>query len=152
MVPFFIKELVKAGVDSIGVLGSTGNYAYLSRGERLRVLELAVSSAEGIPVMTSISAIRTSEGLRLAEDAQQAGASAVLLAPISYQALTDEEVFFLYEQVTSSLSIPLCVYDNPGTSHFHFSDELPVKLLGYLMFVPLRFPSYRQNLIKPSYV
>lgn len=83
MVPFFIKELVKAGVDSIGVLGSTGNYAYLSRGERLRVLELAVSSAEGIPVMTSISAIRTSEGLQLAEDAQQAGASAVLLAPIS---------------------------------------------------------------------
>ncbi|MNP28421.1 dihydrodipicolinate synthase [compost metagenome] len=46
------------------------------------------------------------------------------MAPISYQALTDEEVFFLYEQVTSSLSIPLCVYDNPGTSHFRFSDEL----------------------------
>ncbi|MEK3863570.1 dihydrodipicolinate synthase family protein [Paenibacillus sp. FSL H7-0716] len=63
--------MVKAGVDSIGVLGSTGNYAYLSRGERLRVLELAASSAEGIPVMTSISAIRTSEGLRLAEDAQK---------------------------------------------------------------------------------
>lgn len=26
--------------------------------------------------------------------------------------------------VTSSLSIPLCVYNNPSTSHFHFSDEL----------------------------
>ncbi|MDH6426766.1 dihydrodipicolinate synthase/N-acetylneuraminate lyase [Paenibacillus sp. PastH-3] len=51
----------------------------------MRVLELAVSSAEGIPVMTSISAIRTSEVLRLAEDAQQAGASAVLLAPISFR-------------------------------------------------------------------
>ncbi|WP_445668225.1 dihydrodipicolinate synthase family protein [Paenibacillus sp. FSL H7-0735] len=120
--------MVKAGVDSIGVLGPTGNYAHLSRGERLRVLELAVSSAEGIPVMTSIRAIRTSEVLRLAEDVQQAGASAVLLAPISYQALTDEEVFFLYEHVTSSLSIPLCVYDNPVTSHFHFSDELHSKI------------------------
>ncbi|MBE0344209.1 dihydrodipicolinate synthase family protein, partial [Paenibacillus sp. 28ISP30-2] len=50
--------------------------------------------------------------------------SAVLLAPVSYQALTNEEVYSLYEQVTSSLSIPLCVYDNPGTTHFHFSDEL----------------------------
>lgn len=119
-----IQQLVAAGVDSIGALGSTGNYAYLNREERLRVLRLAVHSAEGIPVMTSISAIRTSEVLRLAEDAQRAGASAVLLAPISYQTLTNDEVFLLYEQVTNSLSIPLCVYDNPSTSHFHFSDEL----------------------------
>lgn len=119
-----IQRLVAAGVDSIGALGSTGNYAYLNREERLRVLRLAVHSSEGIPVMTSISAIRTSEVLRLAEDAQRAGASAVLLAPVSYQALTNEEVYSLYEQVTSSLSIPLCVYDNPGTTHFHFSDEL----------------------------
>ncbi|MGO4953331.1 dihydrodipicolinate synthase family protein [Paenibacillus sp. DRB1-1] len=119
-----IQRLVAAGVDSIGALGSTGNYAYLNREERLHVLQLAVHSSEGIPVMTSISAIRTSEVLLLAEDAQRAGASAVLLAPVSYQTLTNEEVFLLYEQVTSSLSIPLCVYDNPSTSHFHFSDEL----------------------------
>ncbi|MGG4217894.1 dihydrodipicolinate synthase family protein [Paenibacillus jamilae] len=119
-----IQRLVAANVDSIGALGSTGNYAYLDREERLRVLQLAIHAAEGIPVMTSISAFRTLEVLRLTEDAQRAGASAVLLAPISYQALTDEEVFSLYEQVTRSLSIPLCVYDNPGTSHFHFSDEM----------------------------
>lgn len=83
-----IQRLVTAGVDSIGVLDSTGNYAYLNREERLRVLRLAVHSSEGIPVMTSISTIRTSEVLRLAEDAQRAGASAVLLAPVSYQTLT----------------------------------------------------------------
>ncbi|MFB4328289.1 dihydrodipicolinate synthase family protein [Paenibacillus sp. CR_12] len=119
-----IERLAAAGVDSIGALGSTGNYAYLSREERIRILQLAVGYAEGIPVMTSISAVRTADVLRLAEDAQRAGASAVLLAPVSYQALTDEEVYSLYKQVTCSLSIPLCVYDNPGTTHFHFSDEL----------------------------
>lgn len=119
-----IQRLVAAGVDSIGALGSTGNYAYFSRAERFRVLQLAVDSAEDIPVMTSISAFRTKDVLRLAEDAQKAGASAVLLAPVSYQTLTNDEVYSLYEHVTSSLSIPLCVYDNPGTTHFHFSDEL----------------------------
>lgn len=119
-----VQRLVAAGVDSIGALGSTGNYAYLNREERLRVLKLAVKTAEGIPVMTSISALRTLDVLRLAEDAQEAGAKGVLLAPVSYQALTDEEVYLLYEQVTNALSIPLCVYDNPSTTHFHFSDEL----------------------------
>lgn len=119
-----IQRLVAAGVDAIGALGSTGSYAYLSREERFKVLQLAVDSAEGIPVMTSISSIRTSDVLRLAEDAQKAGASAVMLAPVSYQALTINEVYSLYEQVTHSISIPLCVYDNPSTTHFHFTDEL----------------------------
>ncbi|OZB92474.1 dihydrodipicolinate synthase family protein [Paenibacillus sp. XY044] len=135
-----IQRLVAAGVDSIGALGSTGNYAYLNREERYQVLRLAVGSAEGIPVMTSISAMRTLDVLRLAEDAQQAGASAVLLAPVSYQALTDEEVYLLYEQVTRSLSIPLCVYDNPVTTHFHFSDELHGRIAGLPQVRSIKIP------------
>ncbi|WP_025733345.1 dihydrodipicolinate synthase family protein [Carnimonas nigrificans] len=119
-----MKRLVEARVDSIGVLGSTGSYAYLTRAERLRITQLAVEQAQDIPVMVGIGALRTSHVLALADDAQQTGAAAVLLAPISYQALTDEEVFNLYETVTRNLSVPLCVYDNPTTTHFNFSDEL----------------------------
>lgn len=119
-----IEDLAVAGVDSVGALGSTGSYAYLSRVERMRVARLAVEHADGVPVMIGIGALRTRDVLALAEDAQEAGASAVLLAPMSYQRLTDDEVFGLYEVVTSALSVPLCVYDNPGTTHFEFSDQL----------------------------
>lgn len=119
-----IERLVAAGVDSIGALGSTGSYAYLSRAERMRIAQLAVQNAGDVPVMIGIGALRTRDVLALAEDAQKAGASAVLLAPVSYQRLTDAEVFGLYEMVSSALSVPLCVYDNPGTTHFEFSDEL----------------------------
>lgn len=119
-----IERLAQAGVDSIGALGSTGSYAYLSRTERQRVARLAVQHADGVPVMVGIGALRTRDVLDLARDAQEAGASGVLLAPVSYQRLTDDEVFGLYETVTRSLSIPLCVYDNPGTTHFEFSDAL----------------------------
>lgn len=119
-----IQRLVDAEVDSIGVLGSTGNYAYLTRDERKRVSQLAVQHAKHIPIMVGISALDAREVLLNLEDAQTAGASAVLLAPMSYQQLTEDEVFKLYERVTSQLSVPLCVYDNPGTTHFHFSDEL----------------------------
>ena len=119
-----IERLVNAKVDSIGVLGSTGNYAYLTREERKRVAQIAVQHSNSIPVMVGISAISTRDVLKNLEDAQNAGASAVLLAPMSYQKLTEEEVFKLYEIVTTELSVPLCVYDNPGTTHFHFSDEL----------------------------
>ncbi|MCS4505545.1 dihydrodipicolinate synthase family protein [Arhodomonas aquaeolei] len=119
-----VERLVDAGVDSIGALGSTGNYAYLTRDERARIAQLAVNHAGDVPVIIGISALSTREVLALAEDAQAAGASAVLLAPMSYQKLSEDEVLGLYETVTRKLSVPLCVYDNPGTTHFEFSDEL----------------------------
>ena len=119
-----IERLSAAGVDAIGALGSTGNYAYLLPTERMRIAQLAVAHAGPVPVMIGIGALRTRDVLALAEQAQHVGASAVLLAPVSYQALSSEEVFTLYEAVTRTLSIPLCVYDNPGTTHFTFSDEL----------------------------
>lgn len=119
-----IERLSAAGVDAIGALGSTGNYAYLLPTERMRIAQLAVAHAGPVPVMIGIGALRTRDVLALAEQAQHVGASAVLLAPVSYQALSSEEVFTLYETVTRTLSISLCVYDNPGTTHFTFSDEL----------------------------
>ena len=82
----------------------------------------------GVPVMIGIGAVRTEHVIEHAHDAQEAGAAAVMLAPVSYQALTEDEVFGLYADVTAELSVPLCVYDNPGTTHFTFSDELHARV------------------------
>ncbi|MEV7731794.1 dihydrodipicolinate synthase family protein [Streptomyces sp. NPDC088921] len=119
-----VARLAAVGVDSIGALGSTGGYAYLTRDQRAHAAKIAVEAADGVPVMVGIGALRTAHVLALAEDAQKAGASGVLLAPMTYQPLTEDEVFGLYEDVTRELSVPLCVYDNPGTTHVHFTDEL----------------------------
>src|SRR5262245_59273790 len=102
-----VSRLAAAGVQSIGALGSTGSYAYLSRGERARVARLAVEAAQGVPVMVGIGSVRTEHVLEHAHDAQEAGAAAVMLAPVSYQALTEDEVLGLYEDVTAELSVPL---------------------------------------------
>ena len=123
-----IERLVASSVDSIGALGSTGNYAYLTMTERKRISQLAVQHAQDIPVIIGISALRSRDVLTLAEDAQNAGASAVLLAPMSYQKLSADEVYNLYESVNQNLSVPLCVYDNPGTTHFEFTDELHARI------------------------
>ncbi|MFI8983745.1 dihydrodipicolinate synthase family protein [Streptomyces antimycoticus] len=119
-----VGRLAAAGVDSIGALGSTGSYAYLTREERARAARIAVEHGERTPVIVGIGALRTRHVLEVAEDAQNAGASGVLLAPMSYQPLTEDDVFGLFEDVTAHLSVPLVVYDNPRTTHFTFTDEL----------------------------
>ncbi|ELN2734955.1 dihydrodipicolinate synthase family protein [Pluralibacter gergoviae] len=119
-----LARLTDAGVDALGVLGSTGSYAYLSREERARITRLAVENAGDTPVMVSIGALRLDDILYLADDAQRAGVSGVMLAPVSYQTPTQDEAFRLYERVTAALSVPLCVYENVPTTGFTFSDEL----------------------------
>ncbi|MEX5384647.1 dihydrodipicolinate synthase family protein [Cronobacter muytjensii] len=119
-----IETLAAARVDSIGALGSTGSYAYLSRQQRARVTALAVEAADGIPVMTSIGALRLDEMLQLADDAQRAGVRGLLLAPLSYQPLSQEEAYRLYERVARAVSVPLCIYDNPATTGFTFTPDL----------------------------
>ncbi|WP_092507888.1 dihydrodipicolinate synthase family protein [Xenorhabdus mauleonii] len=123
-----IGNLAAAGVNSIGALGSTGSYAYLTIEQRARAAKLATENANGIPVMVGIGAIRYEDVLKVTEDAQNAGVSAVMLAPVSYQTPTAEEVYALYENVSKYLSVPLCIYDNPATTGFEFSDELLIEV------------------------
>ena len=119
-----IGRLRAARVHSIGLLGSTGTYAYLSRAERRRALDAALDEVGGqVPILVGVGALRTDEAVRLARDAKAAGAAAGLLAPVSYTPLTEDEVFEHFASVARQ-GLPLCVYDNPGTTHFRFGPAL----------------------------
>jgi 4-hydroxy-tetrahydrodipicolinate synthase len=135
-----VARLAAARVDSIVALGSTGSAVYLSRAERARVSRLAVGAADGVPVVVGIGSVRTEHVLEHARDAQEAGASAVLLAPVTYQALTDDEVHGLYADVTAKVALPLCVYDNPGTTHVTFSDELHARVAALPGVAAIKLP------------
>ncbi len=135
-----IERVVTAGVDSITALGSTGSYMYLDRDERRQVARSAVEHAGTVPVIVGIGALRTSQVLALAEDAQEAGASAVLLAPVTYQPLTPDDVFGLFEDVTWNLSVPLVVYDNPGTTHVTFTEDLYASIARLPQVASIKIP------------
>lgn len=124
-----VERLCAARVDSIGLLGSTGIYAYLTREERRRAVEAAVESGKGrTPIMASIGALRTGHAQDLAKDAHAAGADALLLAPVSYTPLTQNEVHEHFRSVAGATDLPLCIYNNPGTTHFSFGRDLLERL------------------------
>ncbi|HLY77739.1 MAG TPA: dihydrodipicolinate synthase family protein [Caulobacteraceae bacterium] len=136
------RRLANVRVDSIGLLGSTGTYAYLSRDERRRAVEAAVEEVGGaVPVMAGIGALRTDEAVALAKDAKAAGAGAGLLAPVSYTPLLDEEVFVHFQTVAGESGLPICIYNNPGVTHFSFSAELTQRLSGVPGVVAVKNPA-----------
>jgi 4-hydroxy-tetrahydrodipicolinate synthase len=129
LLALLLERIVGAGAESIGLLGSTGGYPYLSLEERKRTLRAAVDCVAGqCPIIVGVGAMTTAAAEDLARDAREAGADGLLLAPVSYQPLTDEEVFRHFEAVAASGDLPLCIYNNPGTTRFTFGPELIARL------------------------
>lgn len=135
-----VTHLVDAAVDSLGVLGSTGSYAYLSREQRTQVVRQAKSHAGSVPLMVGIGAVGTDQVLRLADDAQRAGANALLLPVMAYQPLSDEEILTFYQTVCRHVSVPVCVYDNPVTTHISLSDELKSAIAALPGIASIKIP------------
>ncbi|KAB8260148.1 hypothetical protein BDV32DRAFT_149631 [Aspergillus pseudonomiae] len=137
-----IERLDIPGVDSIGLLGSTGTYMYLTREQRKRALNAAIQTLQGRkPLIVSVGALRTGDAQQLAKDAEEAGADGLLLAPVSYNPLSEEEVYQHYESITGSTTLPLCIYNTPSTTHFTFSDTLLARIAGLPNVVALKQPA-----------
>lgn len=134
-----LARLDAAKVDSIGLLGSTGTYAYLRREERLRAVEIAAKAVK-TPLIVGVGALRTDDAIAHARDAEAAGAAGLLLAPVSYTPLTEEEVYRHFAAVTQATGLPLCIYNNPATTHFSFTPALIARLAEIDRIVAVKNP------------
>lgn len=136
-----LDRIVTAGADSIGLLGSTGGYAYLSREQRQRTVRIAVDHIGGqVPVIVGVGALRTDAAVALAQDAKAVGADGLLLAPMSYSPLTAEEVFQHFAAVADAGKLPLCIYNNPSTTRFTFTDDLIARLVSLPHVAAVKMP------------
>ena len=117
-----VDSAIVAGVSAIGVLGSTGGFAYMPRSARKRIARSAVEVADGrVPVIVGVGALSTAEVLANLAEAASVGASGALLQPMAYQPLQFEEIFGLYKDASSAATIPIWVYNNPATTGHRFS-------------------------------
>ncbi|MCV9999304.1 dihydrodipicolinate synthase family protein [Pararhizobium sp. YC-54] len=136
-----LLRIKDAKADSVGLLGSTGAYAFLSREERRRAVETAVEAVGGeIPIIVGVGALRTSEAQALARDVKASGADGLLLAPVSYVPLRDPEVYEHFAAVAGAGQLPLSIYNNPGTTRFTFSRDLISRLSNIPNIAGIKMP------------
>ncbi len=113
----FIDFQIETGVAGITVFGSTGGIGSYSEEERKTVIETAAKHINGrVPLVAGTGSAQTPESVRLSKFAQDVGADAVLIVPITYWPLTDDELFGHFEQIAGAVRIPVGIYNNPGTT------------------------------------
>lgn len=124
-----VEKLVSAGVHAIAPLGSTGELAYLEEDEFDTVVDTTIATvASRLPVVVGVSDVTTAKTIRRAQYAQQAGADAVMILPVSYWKLTEREIVAHYRSISDAISIPIMAYNNPATSGVDMSPELLVAM------------------------
>lgn len=125
-----VERLVVSGSHGIAPLGSTGVLPYLTDEERDAVTEATLQQVAGrLPVLVGVSHLTTAGVVRHARFAEQAGAAAVMVIPMSYWKLTDDEIFRHFERVASAISVPIMAYNNPATGGLDMSPALLKRLL-----------------------
>lgn len=124
-----IELLLDNDVDAIAPLGSTGESAYLTLDEWQAVAEAAVKIVNHrVPVIIGISELTTAQALIKARFAQNIGADAIMVIPVSYWKLSHDEIFAYYSAIDQACSLPVMVYNNPATSGVDMSPELIVRM------------------------
>jgi dihydrodipicolinate synthase/N-acetylneuraminate lyase len=107
--------LIHNGVAGLCPVGTTGEFLYLSKEEKLRVIRETVRSAQGrVRVIAGIWSLNMAETARLAREAEQAGADAVFLPPPIYYPADEETIFRYYQAVRQVTQLPVFAYNIPA--------------------------------------
>lgn len=137
-----IEAIAETSVDAIGLLGSTGSYVYLDNDQRRAAIATARTRLRGrLPLIVGVGALTTDAALRHARQAIALGADGLLLAPVSYVPLFEDEVARHFEAIASAVSRPVCIYDNPTTTHFTFTPPLIDRLAQHPNIQGLKTPA-----------
>jgi 4-hydroxy-tetrahydrodipicolinate synthase len=125
----FIDFQIESGVDGITVFGSTGGIGSFSEQERQQVIETAARHINGRVVLTAgTGSIQTAEAIRLSKFAADAGADGVLVVPISYWPLTEDELYGHFESIAKAVDLPVGIYNNPGTTGIDMKPALIARI------------------------
>src|SRR5262245_45875043 len=110
-----IKTQIKAGVDGIAPVGTTGESPTLDYDEHIQVIESSVEFAGGkIKVLAGTGGNSTSEAIYLTKAAEEAGADGSLQVAPYYNKPTQEGLFLHFQAVARSTRLPIVLYSVPG--------------------------------------
>jgi 4-hydroxy-tetrahydrodipicolinate synthase len=108
-------DLIKAGVHGLTPLGSTGEFAYLTRVQREAVVQTTIEAADKrVPVIAGVASTATADAIEQAKRWQQLGADGILAILEAYFPLKDAQVESYFRAIADAVDIPVVIYTNPN--------------------------------------
>jgi 4-hydroxy-tetrahydrodipicolinate synthase len=124
-----VELVVRAGVQGVTALGVTGEVSRLSERERSAIVTTVVKQVAGrAKVVVGASADGVRACIEFSREAQQLGASAVMVSPPRMNKLHSESVVLHYTAVAEAVDLPIVVQDYPPISGFSMEAGLLARI------------------------
>jgi len=124
-----VRFWLEAGVSGLVPCGSNGEAPYLSKKERMRVIETVVDEVNGkVPVVAGTGSMSTQETIAFTKDAADLGVDAALVVTPFYFKLSNKEIYEHYRTISEAVDLPIVVYNVPKFTGFSLEPTFIHKL------------------------
>ena len=136
-----VERWCRTGLKGIVVLGSNGEYVYLSEEEKRSVVDSVVqSAAKEMLIIAGTGCESTSETLRLTEDCARLGAHAALVVTPHYYAgrMREDALMKHFSELADHSPIPILLYNVPKFTHINMSADFVARISQHANVVGLK--------------
>ena len=138
-----VDYLIDGGIDGLFPLGTSGEFALLTREERKTVVETVVDRANGrVPVFAGVSDPSTENIVRFSADAKDAGVDGVIATPPYYYTTTNEALYKHFRLISEKVDLPLMIYNIPEWTHVFVPPEVVERLAEEKRIVGMKYTEY----------
>lgn len=110
-----VEDVIAAGVHGLAPLGSTGEFAYLSWPQRVRIVAVTLEAAAGrVPVIAGVAATTTAEACRQAREFERMGVSGIIAVLEAYFPVGEDGINAYFTAVANAVDLPVVIYTNPN--------------------------------------
>ncbi|RPJ44984.1 MAG: dihydrodipicolinate synthase family protein [Betaproteobacteria bacterium] len=107
-------DLIGAGVHGLTPLGSTGEFAYLNRAQRHRIVEVVVQAARRrVPVVAGVAATTIADAVEQVKAYDALGVDGILGILEAYFPITEDGVVSYFTAMANATTLPVVLYTNP---------------------------------------
>tara|TARA_B100000949_G_scaffold228626_1_gene236443 strand:+ start:130 stop:1026 length:897 start_codon:yes stop_codon:yes gene_type:complete len=125
----FVDWQISNGVPGLIPLGSTGEFLSIADEERREIVTTIIQQVDGrVPVLVGTADEWTDKAVRYSCEAEELGASGVMVVPPYYASPTEDELYAHYQRISDAISIPIMVYNNPNTANVDLTPDLLARL------------------------
>jgi 4-hydroxy-tetrahydrodipicolinate synthase len=127
------------GVDYYVVLGTTGESATLTAGEKRSVLEFVKeNNPKGIPIVYGIGGNNTSEVIDCIANASLDGVDALLSVSPYYNKPSQEGIFRHFTAIADASPVPVILYNVPGRTGSNITAETTLRLASHKNIIGIK--------------
>jgi len=133
------EQQIHEGATALVVCGTTGEAPTLTPQEHDRIIRVAAGVASGrVPVIAGAGSNATSHTIKLARQAEAAGADALLCVVPYYNKPTQAGLYAHFNAVARSSGLPIVLYDVPSRTACGLADETIARLAEIPQFIGLK--------------